>query len=87
MTKGKIAKQQCAPAVLTAMVCLLLLSSLLVSNPAAAEDQHQHSEPAEMSLDQHAVMMKTTNQSVETTHTKPSEMAHDQHAGMNHGGS
>jgi len=83
MAKGKIAKQQRPHVVLKAMVCVLLLSSLLVTNPAAAEDQHLHSKPAEMSLDQHTGMNQ--DKSVEMTHAKPSEMAHDQQAGMNHG--
>lgn len=93
MTKGKFIKQQWPSAVLMAIACVLFLSSLLVGNPAVAEDQHQHSQPAERSDDQHVGMNHdkpeemALNKSGKAAPTKPSERKHDQHAGMNHEGS
>ena len=88
MTKYKSVKQQCAPAVLIAMACGIFLCSLLLGSPAtAAEEQHQHSEPAAMTHDQDALMdhdkshKMANDKSGEKTPTKPSEMNHDQHEG------
>lgn len=92
MTQGKIAKQLWLPVVLTAMLWVVPITSLLLSSPAAAEDQHQHSEPAEMSQDQHAGMNHdqpeemSHAQSGRMTPIKPSAMAQDQPAGMSHAG-
>ncbi len=72
MTQGKIANQLWLPVLLTTIACVLLISCLLLSNPAAAEDQQQHSEPAEMSQDPHSGM----------NHDKPEEMSHDQSGRM-----
>lgn len=83
MTKDKFVKQQFAPVVLMLLACGVFLCSLSLGSPAtAAEEQHQHSEPAAMTHDQDAGMDHEKH--AETTHAKPSEMAHDQHAGMNH---
>ncbi|MDH3543572.1 MAG: hypothetical protein OEM65_00465, partial [Desulfuromonadales bacterium] len=83
MTKDKLVKQQFAPVVLMLLACGVFLYSLSLGSPAtAAEEQHQHSEPAAMTHDQDAGMDHEKH--AETTHAKPSDMAHDQHAGMNH---
>jgi len=52
MTKDKFVKRQFAPVVLMVLACGVVLCALLLSSPAtAAEEQHQHSEPVEMTHD------------------------------------
>jgi protein SCO1/2 len=93
MTKDKTTKQQCPRAVLMAMTCGVLLGALLLSSRAtAAEEQYQHSEPAEMTNDQHVERNHHKQDEMshdepgEKTPTKPSEMNHNQRAGMEHEG-
>lgn len=92
MTKVKTANQPWPSVVIAAMACVLLVSCWLAGSPAAAEEQPQHSEPAQMSHDQRSGMNHakpagmTQDKTGERTPPKPSEMAHDQQAGMSHEG-